>query len=160
MPMPDAAGRYERNDDAMPRGLGPRGFLTDEEKKNKPKTTKSLLLAFATLTVSQIIGVLESYVNAWISQRIIYDMKNQMYDHLQHMPHAFFTSEKQGDIITRMNTDISGGIITESGDHETLLAQNGIYRELYETQFRKVLEYEAEVHPPVLPGPGFGAEET
>ena len=35
-------------------------------------------------------------------------MKNQMYDHLQHMPHSFFTSERQGDIITRMNTDISG----------------------------------------------------
>ena len=25
-------------------GLGPRGFLTDEEKKNKPKITKELLL--------------------------------------------------------------------------------------------------------------------
>ena len=67
-----------------------------------------LLAAFATLTVSQLIGVLESYINAWISQRIIYDMKNEMYDHLQHMPHSFFTTEKQGDIITRMNTDISG----------------------------------------------------
>jgi len=145
-------------------GLGPRGFLTDEEKKNKPKITKSLLrrilsylkpywlqfvlvfvaillsatvgllpsiitgrivdealvgknmklliqlllAAFGTLAISQIIGVLESYINAWISQRIIFDMKNQMYDHLQHMPHAFFTSERQGDIITRMNTDISG----------------------------------------------------
>lgn len=67
-----------------------------------------LLMAFATLTISQVIGVLENYINAWISQRIIFDMKNQMYDHLQHMPHSFFTSEKQGDIITRMNTDISG----------------------------------------------------
>ena len=67
-----------------------------------------ILTAFATLTVSQLIGVLENYINAWISQRIIFDMKNQMYDHLQHMPHAFFTGEKQGDIITRMNTDISG----------------------------------------------------
>ncbi len=73
-----------------------------------------LLMAFATMTLSQVIGVLESYINAWISQRIIYDMKNQMYDHLQHMPHAFFTSERQGDIITRMNTDISGvsGVIS------------------------------------------------
>ena len=35
-------------------------------------------------------------------------MRNQMYDHLQHMPHAFFTGEKQGDIITRMNSDING----------------------------------------------------
>ena len=67
-----------------------------------------LLMAFATLTVSQLIGVVENYINAWISQRVIFDMKNQMFDHLQHMPHAFFTSEKQGDIITRMNTDISG----------------------------------------------------
>lgn len=67
-----------------------------------------LFMAFATLVVSQIIGVLEKYINAWISQRIIFDMKNQMYKHLQHMPHSFFTTEKQGDIITRMNTDISG----------------------------------------------------
>ena len=146
------------------RGLGPRGFLTDEEKKNMPKVTgalikrilsylkpywlqfalvfiaillssvvglmpsiitgkivdealvgknmslliRLLLMAFATLALSEIIGVLESYINAWISQRIIFDMKNQMYRHLEYMPHAFFTSEKQGDIITRMNTDISG----------------------------------------------------
>ena len=67
-----------------------------------------ILTAFAALTASQVIGVAESYINAWISQRIIFDMKNQMYDHLLHMPHSFFTSEKQGDIITRMNTDISG----------------------------------------------------
>ena len=67
-----------------------------------------LLMAFVTLAASQIIGVLESYINAWIANRIIFDMKNQMYDHLQHMPHRFFTTEKQGDIITRMNTDISG----------------------------------------------------
>ena len=146
------------------RGLGPRGFLTDEEKANMPKVTgdllrrilsylkpywpqfvlvfitilvssvvgllpsiitgrivdealvgenmglliQLLLMAFVTLAASQITGVLESYINAWISQRIIFDMKNQMYDHLQHMPHSFFTTEKQGDIITRMNTDISG----------------------------------------------------
>ena len=162
----------------MPRGLGPRGFLTDEEKKNKPKVTKQLLLrilfylkpywpqfllvfaaialsatvgllpsiitgrivdeallgkdmallirlllmAFVTLAASQVIGVLESYINAWISQRIIFDMKNQMYDHLQHMPHAFFTSEKQGDIITRMNTDISGVSTVISGTLSSIVS--------------------------------------
>ena len=146
-------------------GGGPRGFLTDEEKQNKPKLTKALLkrifgylspyklqfiavfaalavsavlglfpsiitgkivdaivddsadvktllglvvLAFIVLSAAQIISVLEQYINSWISQKIIYDMRNQMYDHLQHMPHAFFTNEKQGDIITRMNSDING----------------------------------------------------
>ena len=144
--------------------MGPRGFLTDEEKQNVPKVSwalikrilgylkpywlqfllvfltilvsagvgllpsiitgrivnealvgknmklliQLLIAAFVTLTVSQVIGVLESYINAWISNRIIYDMKNQMYGHLLSMPHAFFTTEKQGDIITRMNSDIAG----------------------------------------------------
>lgn len=158
--------------------LGPRGFLTEEEKKNVPKITKKLLgrilsymkpyrlqfgfvfiaiilsatiglfpsiitgkivdqalvgkdmvlliklllAAFATLSVSQLIGVLESYINSWISERIIFDMKNQMYNHLQHMPHSFFTTEKQGDIITRMNTDISGVSTVISGTLSSIVS--------------------------------------
>ena len=165
----------------MPRGvssMGPRGFLTEEEKANMPKVTgalisrilsylkpywvqfafvfvaillssvvgllpsiitgrivdealigedlalliRLLLMAFATTAISQVIGVVESYINAWISSRIIFDMKNQMYDHLQHMPHSFFTSEKQGDIITRMNTDISGVSSVISGTLSSIVS--------------------------------------
>ena len=69
---------------------------------------KLVLLAIVTLAASNIVGVFESYINSWISQRIVFDMKNEMFEHLQTMPHSFFTSEKQGDIITRMNSDISG----------------------------------------------------
>lgn len=145
-------------------GGGPRGFLTESEKQNKPRLDKKLLMrilgylkpykwqfllvfvalivsavfglfpsiitgkivdsiiadgsmrllikllimAFVVLSLSQIISVLEQYINSWISQKIIFDMRNEMYDHLQHMPHSFFTNEKQGDIITRMNSDING----------------------------------------------------
>ena len=86
------------------------GRIVDEALvgKNMELLIQLLLMAFASLTVSQLVGVLENYINAWISQRIIFDMRNQMYNHLQYMPHSFFTTEKQGDIITRMNTDISG----------------------------------------------------
>jgi len=76
--------------------------------KNLDLLVKLLIAAFATMALSQVISVLESYINAWISARIIFDMKNQMYAHLQSMPHSFFTTEKQGDIITRMNSDIDG----------------------------------------------------
>ncbi len=150
----------------MGRGMGggPRSYLTEEEKQNRPKVTKGLLkrilaylkpyrlqfafvfiailfsavvglfpslitgrivdealggknmslliqlllLALLTLVGSQAIGVLQSYINSWISQRIIFDMQNQMYSHLQQMPHSFYTTEKQGDILTRMDNDISG----------------------------------------------------
>jgi len=164
-----------------PMGLpgGPRGFLTEEEKLNKPKVTKALLvrilrylkpykwhfllvfsalavsavlglfpsvitgkivdsiisdsrsiellirligLAFVVLTSSQIIMVLEQYINSWISQKIIFDMRNEMYDHLQHMSHSFFTNEKQGDIITRMNSDINGVSSVISGTLTSLVS--------------------------------------
>ncbi len=100
------------------------GRIVDEALvgKNMALLIRLLVLAFVTLSASQVISVLESYINAWISQRIIFDMKNQMYDHLQHMPHAFFTSEKQGDIITRMNTDISGVSSVISGTMSSIVS--------------------------------------
>ena len=148
------------------------GFLTEEEKANKPKVTKELLLRvfsylkpywkqmalvlfcifisslfslypsiitgriidegligrnmealirliLLSLTVtllSNLIGVAESYLNTWIAQHITYDMRNSMYRHLQKMSQSFFTSNNQGDIITRMTSDISGveSIITRT----------------------------------------------
>ncbi len=69
---------------------------------------KLVLISLLVLLLSNVIQVLETYFNTWIAQHIAYDMKNQMYEHLQQMPHSFFTSNRQGDIITRMTSDISG----------------------------------------------------
>lgn len=162
----------------MQRMMGPRGFLTDQEKENLPTVSWSLirrilsylapywtrfllvfltiilsailgllpsiitgrivdealvgenmallirllLAALATLFASQVVSLLTTYLNAWISQHIIFDMKNEMYAHLQRMSHAFFTSERQGDIITRMNTDISGVSSVISGTLSSILS--------------------------------------
>ena len=39
---------------------------------------------------------------------------------------------------------LKDGVIAEQGTHEELLVRNGVYRDLYETQFRKVLDYESD----------------
>lgn len=83
---------------------------------------KLLLAALVTLTASQLVTIVTGYLNAWISQHIIFDMKNQMYYHLQRMSHGFFTSERQGDIITRMNTDVSGVSSVISGTLSSILS--------------------------------------
>ena len=75
-----------------------------------------IVLSLSVTLGANLIGVLESYLNTWIAQHITYDMRNTMYAHLQKMPQSFFTSNKQGDIITRMTSDISGvqRIITDT----------------------------------------------
>lgn len=63
------------------RGLGPRGFLTEEEKANKPKVTKELLLrilsylkpywfqfvlVFAAILLSAAVGLMPSIITGRI----------------------------------------------------------------------------------------------
>ena len=69
---------------------------------------KYIVLSLAVTLGANLIGVAESYINTWIAQHITYDMRNQMYRHLQKMSQRFFTTNNQGDIITRMTSDIDG----------------------------------------------------
>ena len=67
-----------------------------------------IVLSLAVTLGSNLIKVGESYLNSWIAQHITFDMRNNMFRHLQRMSQSFFTSNNQGDIITRMTSDISG----------------------------------------------------
>ncbi|MDR0905076.1 MAG: ABC transporter ATP-binding protein/permease [Oscillospiraceae bacterium] len=164
------------------RGPGGRGFLTEDEKANRPKITKALLkrifsyllpyiphmlvviaaivissflaiypslltggmidsmvgnpvhftgpigaiinafsgsdsfsilltligTSFALFILSQLIGIVQQWLNQWIGLHITFDMKNKLYAHLQSMSHRFYSTSKQGDIITRMTSDVDG----------------------------------------------------
>ena len=67
-----------------------------------------IVASLGVTLLSNLIGVGESYINTWIAQHITFDMRNQMFRHLQKMSQRFFTSNNQGDIITRMTSDIGG----------------------------------------------------
>ena len=76
--------------------------------RNLDVLIKLIILSLAVTLGSNLIGVLESYLNTWIAQHITYDMRNKMFAHLQKMSQRFFTTNNQGDIITRMTSDIAG----------------------------------------------------
>ena len=84
--------------------------------RNLPLLIRLILLSLAVTFGSNLIGVAESYLNSWIAQHITFDMRNQMFRHLQSMSQRFFTSNNQGDIVTRMTSDIDGvqRIITDT----------------------------------------------
>ncbi|NLG18558.1 MAG: ABC transporter ATP-binding protein, partial [Fibrobacter sp.] len=80
------------------------GKIIDEGLIGRDLNTLIWLLAisFLVMLLANLIGVLESYLNTWIAQHITFDMRNGMFRHLQSMSHRFFTTNNQGDIITRM----------------------------------------------------------
>lgn len=86
------------------------GRIIDEGllEQNLPVLIRLIGLSFGVLIIANLISVVEGYVNVWMAENITYDMRNKMYSHLQRMSHRFFTTSKQGDIITRMTSDIGG----------------------------------------------------
>lgn len=76
--------------------------------QNLPLLIQLIILTLLVTIGSNLIGVLQSYLTNWIGQHITFDMRNAMFRHLQRMPHQFFQDNNQGDIITRMTSDISG----------------------------------------------------
>ncbi|MGL5978320.1 MAG: ABC transporter ATP-binding protein [Erysipelotrichaceae bacterium] len=80
------------------------GFL----KGDMNLITTFVSLAIGVMLCSSLLSIFENYLNTWVSQHIAKDMKNAMYAHLQKMSQHFFTTNKQGDIITRVTSDING----------------------------------------------------
>ncbi|GAB6154002.1 ABC transporter ATP-binding protein [Desulfosporosinus burensis] len=84
--------------------------IIDKALPEKDLKLLSLLIA-VSIGVTILLGLLQvaqSYLSIWISKHIIYDMKNQMYSHLQSMSLNFHATAKPGEIITRLTSDIDG----------------------------------------------------
>ena len=69
------------------------------------------LLVFGMVALpflSGLISVLQSYLNALVGQRIVYDLRKQLFRHMQRMSLRFFTKTRSGEIISRINNDVAG----------------------------------------------------
>jgi ATP-binding cassette subfamily B protein len=58
--------------------------------------------------LSGLIGVGQRYLSARVGEGIIFDLRQQMYVHLQHMSLRFFTHTKSGEIVSRFSNDVVG----------------------------------------------------
>ena len=65
------------------------------------------LLAFFPL-IGHLLGVAQVALNTRLGQAILRDMRNQLFQHLQRLPLAFYTRTKAGEIHARFTNDIAG----------------------------------------------------
>jgi ATP-binding cassette, subfamily B, bacterial len=62
----------------------------------------------AAPTFGGLLGVAQNYLNTHISQAVMFDLRNQLYRHVQSLSLRFFTSVKTGEIMSRLNNDVGG----------------------------------------------------
>ena len=94
------------------------------ERQGVEILVKLIALSLAVTIGSSLIGVGQNYLNSWIAQHITFDMRNKMYAHLQQMSQRFFTTNNQGDIITRMTSDIGGVQSVITGTFTSILSNS------------------------------------
>jgi len=66
-----------------------------------------------------IIIYFQRYLNEWVAQHIAYDLRNQLYDHIQNLPFSFHDHSQTGQLISRCIEDVrsiqafTGGSLVE-----------------------------------------------
>src|SRR5579883_2690346 len=53
-----------------------------------------------------VIGVLQGYLNSYVGEGIMRDIRTSLVSHLHRMPIAFFTNTKTGEIMNRVSNDV------------------------------------------------------
>ena len=77
-----------------------------------PGNTAVVLWVAGTVAVLALLGAALSIATRWFSARIgeglIYDLRTEVYEHVQRQPIAFFTRAQTGSLVSRLNSDVIG----------------------------------------------------
>lgn len=69
--------------------------------------------------VTSVIGIGQTYLANLVGLRVMQDMRNQLYSHLQFMPLRFFTTTRTGEIQSRLANDVGGvqSVVTDTASN-------------------------------------------
>ncbi len=67
---------------------------------------RSALLLFALGLGSALLNLLHRYISEWIAVAVGYDLRNRMYDHIQHLPFTYHDHIQSGQLISRCIEDV------------------------------------------------------
>jgi ATP-binding cassette, subfamily B, multidrug efflux pump len=91
------------------------------------------LLFLATLVAAFAVRFLQTYIMQMTGQRIMQDMRRDIFAHLQRLHVAYFDRHPVGRLMTRVTTDVdavnelfTSGVVTVFGDLFTLLGIMGV----------------------------------
>jgi ATP-binding cassette, subfamily B, bacterial len=90
---------------------------------NLPRIEILVGIMIGITIVTGAIGVLQTYITNRVGQRVMEELRNRLYEHLQGMSLRFFTGTRTGEIQSRLTNDV-GGIQSVVTDTATSLLSN------------------------------------
>ena len=104
------------------------GIIVDDVIKGGKREMLSVLLLI--LLVGSVLKSAAMYFRGILfegfSQDCLYDLRNDMYTHLQHLPFSFYDNNRVGELMSRMTGDLEGvRVFLASGI--PVLMENGVY---------------------------------
>ena len=85
------------------------GIGTNPPSTGRPGLVLGLALFVAGLSLfDAVLSLINRYYSARIGEGLIFDLRSQVYGHVQKMPIAFFTRTQTGALISRLNNDVLG----------------------------------------------------
>jgi ATP-binding cassette subfamily B protein len=95
--------------------------------------TRVALLFLLTLVAAFAVRFVQTYIMQMTGQRIMQDMRREIFGHLQRLHVAYFDKNPVGRLMTRVTTDVdavnelfTSGVVTVFGDLFTLLGIMGV----------------------------------
>ena len=86
--------------------------------QRNPDHLLAMALALVVVNVvSSIAGFGQSYCNEYVSQRVAYDIRNALYDHLQRLSFAYHDRARTGELMSRVTSDV---------EHSRVFVGNGV----------------------------------
>ncbi|MEA2521083.1 MAG: ATP-binding cassette, subfamily bacterial, partial [Actinomycetota bacterium] len=86
---------------------------------NLPLLYRYVGLMIAIPIVTSIIGIGQTYLANLVGLRVMQDLRNSLYRHLQFMPLRFFTTTRTGEIQSRLANDVGGvqSVVTDTASN-------------------------------------------
>lgn len=140
--------------DKLPKGyeteIGERGVKLSGGQRQRISIARALLADRRILILDEATSMVDSEAEYLIQQALGRLMQGRT---TFVIAHRLSTIRKADKIVALEN-----GRVVECGDHETLLARNGAYAQMYQAQFRLALEDDdTETPGKISPGPGLVA---
>src|SRR5882762_6850970 len=83
-------------------------IIDDVVRANRPnKLLPLILLAAAAFLVQHLFNSLRIILNNTFEQKVIFDLRSDLYSHIQFLPLRWFDNRATGDLMTRIIEDVS-----------------------------------------------------